>query len=138
MHLKKYRRAEGGAKILGGEKSRFYAKKSYFFQFLGGGCRVHPPPGSAPAWPLYKTAKTHIHQTRRRWCNFFVEFNLQLWFVVTIVIVQMCLAFKKGLSRSLDLDSTYFIVNYITFGSDTSYSNLQRSSTNHYKRDHLT
>ena len=25
-------------------------------------------------------------------------------FVVTIVIVQMCLAFKKGLSRSLDLD----------------------------------
>jgi hypothetical protein len=24
--------------------------------------------------------------------------------VVTIVIVQMCLAFKKGLSRSLDLD----------------------------------
>jgi hypothetical protein len=25
-------------------------------------------------------------------------------FVVTIVIVQMCMAFKKGLSRSLDLD----------------------------------
>ena len=50
-------------------------------------------------------------------------------FVVTIVIVQMCLAFKKGLSRSLDLDLTYFIVNYITFGSDKSYSNLQRSST---------
>ena len=25
-------------------------------------------------------------------------------FVVTIVIVQMCLAFKKGLSRSLDFD----------------------------------
>jgi hypothetical protein len=25
-------------------------------------------------------------------------------FVVTIVIVQMCLAFKKGLGRSLDLD----------------------------------
>jgi hypothetical protein len=25
-------------------------------------------------------------------------------FVVTIVIAQMCLAFKKGLSRSLDLD----------------------------------
>ena len=26
------------------EKSRFYAKKSYFFQFQGGGaCRVHPP-----------------------------------------------------------------------------------------------
>ena len=40
----------------------------------------------------------------------------------------MCMAFKKGLSRSLDLDETYFIVNYIPFGSDTSYSNLQRSS----------
>ena len=34
--LKKLRRAEGGAKIVLGiscEKSRFYAKKSYFFQF---------------------------------------------------------------------------------------------------------
>ena len=33
------------------EKSRFYAKKSYFFQFQGGGGahRVSPPPGSAPA-----------------------------------------------------------------------------------------
>jgi hypothetical protein len=30
--------------------------------------------------------------------------GLQFDFVVTIVIVQMCLAFKKGLSRSLDLD----------------------------------
>ena len=35
-HLKKLRRAEGGAKIFWGiscEKSRFYAKKSYFFRF---------------------------------------------------------------------------------------------------------
>ena len=32
--------------------------------------------------------------------NFICNFD----FVVTIVIVQMCLAFKKGLSRSLDLD----------------------------------
>ena len=34
-HLKKLRRAEGGAKFFGGiscEKLRFYAKKSYFFQ----------------------------------------------------------------------------------------------------------
>ena len=34
------------------EKSRFYAKKSYFFPILGGGVarRVRPPPGSAPGW----------------------------------------------------------------------------------------
>ena len=32
-----------------------------------------------PFWALYKTAKTHIHQTRRSWCNFFIEFHLQLW-----------------------------------------------------------
>ena len=35
-HLKKLRRAKGGENIFGGiscEKSRFYAKKSYFFQF---------------------------------------------------------------------------------------------------------
>ena len=35
-HLKKMRRTEGGANILGyfvWKKSRFYAKKSYFFQF---------------------------------------------------------------------------------------------------------
>ena len=34
-HLKKLRRAEGGAKFFWGiscEKSRFYAKKSYFFR----------------------------------------------------------------------------------------------------------
>ena len=78
-HLKKLRRVEGGAKIFGVfrvknhdfapknhifsncggrrenfwgiscEKSRFYAKKSYFFLILGGaraGCAPHP--GSAP------------------------------------------------------------------------------------------
>jgi hypothetical protein len=35
-HLKKLRRVEGGTKIFGifrVKKSRFYAKKSYFFQF---------------------------------------------------------------------------------------------------------
>ena len=81
-HLKKLRRAEEGANILGVfrvknhyftpknhsfynyggrrekvwgiscEKSRFYAKKTYFFPILGGaraGC-TPPPPGSAPAF----------------------------------------------------------------------------------------
>ena len=79
-HLKKLRRAEEGANILGVfrvknhyftpknhsfynyggrrekfwgiscEKSRFYAKKTYFFPILGGGGRAGcaPPPGSAP------------------------------------------------------------------------------------------
>ena len=38
-HLKKLRRAEGGAKIFGAfrvKKSRLYAKKSYFLTILGG------------------------------------------------------------------------------------------------------
>jgi hypothetical protein len=78
-HLKKLRRAEEDAKILGVfrvknhyftpknhsfynyggrrekcwgiscEKSRFYAKKTYFFPILGGGVhRVHPPPWIRP------------------------------------------------------------------------------------------
>jgi hypothetical protein len=35
VHFKKLRQAEGGEKFLGilCEKSRFYANKSYFFQF---------------------------------------------------------------------------------------------------------
>jgi hypothetical protein len=37
-------------------------------------------------------------------CSDLVEDLCKLDFVVTIVIVQMCLVFKKGLSRSLDLD----------------------------------
>ena len=78
-HLKKLRRVEGGANIFGVfrvknhdfapknhifsncggrrenfwgiscEKSRFYAKKSYFFLILGGGAsRVRPPPWIRP------------------------------------------------------------------------------------------
>ena len=42
-HLKILRRAEGGAKIVWGiscEKSRFYAKKSYFSNFRGGAQNV--------------------------------------------------------------------------------------------------
>ena len=89
-HLKQLRRAEEGANILGVfrvknhyftpknhsfynyggrreifwgiscEKSRFYAKKTYFFPILGGaraGCAPSPPPGSAPA---YAHDRTHI------------------------------------------------------------------------------
>ena len=37
------------------EKSRFYAKKSYFFQFQG-----PPPPGSAPANVLSKLPRAHL------------------------------------------------------------------------------
>ena len=48
---KKLRRAEGRAKHFWGiswEKSRFYAKKSFFFPILGGRAQGALPPGSAP------------------------------------------------------------------------------------------
>ena len=51
--LKKLRRAEGGANIFGVffcEKSRFYAKILYFFQFYGGG----EPPGFVPGASIQK------------------------------------------------------------------------------------
>jgi hypothetical protein len=53
VHLKKLHRVEGGTKFFWGiscEKSRFYANKSYFFQFKGGGGTGCIPPGSAPAF----------------------------------------------------------------------------------------
>ena len=91
-HLKKLRRAEGGAKIFGVfrvknhdftpknlifsncggrlencwgiscEKSRFYAKKSYFFQFYGGGgaCRVRPTPWIR-FWLKCQTCRSSAH-----------------------------------------------------------------------------
>ena len=39
------------------EKSRFYAKKSYFFQFQGGCAPGAPPAGSAPAMHTYLKKK---------------------------------------------------------------------------------
>ena len=42
------------------EKSRFYAKKSYFFPILGGGGRASVPPGSAPDPPLTSMAKFYL------------------------------------------------------------------------------
>jgi hypothetical protein len=44
-------------------------------------------------------------------------------FVVTIVIVQMCLAFKKGLSRSLDLIK-FTLFKTLPMSSDLSCSDL--------------
>ena len=78
--------------------------------------------GCAPACPLYKLPKHTYTRPEEAGVTSLLNSICNFDFVVTIVIVQMCLAFKKGLSRSLDL--AYFIVNYITFGSDTSYSNL--------------
>ena len=46
MYLKKNAPSGGRRENVWGiscEKSRFYAKKSYFFQFQGGLCRVRPP-----------------------------------------------------------------------------------------------
>ena len=55
-HLKKIAPSGGRRENVWGiscEKSRFYAKKSYFSNFRGGASRVRPPPppppGSAPA-----------------------------------------------------------------------------------------
>ena len=54
-HLKKLRRAEGGAKIVGVFRVKFYANKLYFFQF---------PPGSAPVrCSCCKRDKTDVSPT---------------------------------------------------------------------------
>jgi hypothetical protein len=51
-HLKKLRRAEGGAKIVGVFRVKnhdFTSKNLFFSNFRGGARRVRPPPpGSAP------------------------------------------------------------------------------------------
>jgi hypothetical protein len=56
-HLKKLRRAEGGAKNFGvfrGKNHDFTPKKIIFCPILGGARRVRPPPpGSAPANYMY-------------------------------------------------------------------------------------
>ena len=52
-HLKKIAPSGGRRENCWGiscEKSRFYAKKSYFFPILGGGERRVRPPGSAPVF----------------------------------------------------------------------------------------
>ena len=54
VDFKKFRRAEGGTKILGVFRLKnhdFTSKKSYFSNFRGGG--APPPSGSAPAVHLY-------------------------------------------------------------------------------------
>ena len=60
--LKKIVPSRGGCKHFWGiscEKSRFYAKKSYFFQFWGG---VAPPAGSAPALDAQDTRQRQTKQ----------------------------------------------------------------------------
>ena len=57
MHLKKLRRAEGGAiifRVFRVKNHDFTPKKIIFFQILGRGGvgRVPPPPGSAPGCSL--------------------------------------------------------------------------------------
>jgi hypothetical protein len=55
-HLKKLRRAEGGAKNFGvfrGKNHDYTPKKIIFCPILGGARRVRPPPGSAPANYMY-------------------------------------------------------------------------------------
>ena len=49
-HLKKLRRAEGGAKVFGvfRVKNHEFTPKNHIFSNFRGGRRVRPPPGSAP------------------------------------------------------------------------------------------
>ena len=64
-HLKKLRRAEGGAKIVGVfrvKNSRFCAKMFSFFPILGGWGRRVRPPGSAPGI-VVKHIQQHIYTT---------------------------------------------------------------------------
>ena len=86
------------------EKSRFYAKKSYFFSNFRGaraGCATLDPPLLDHFTKLPKPTYTRLEEADvTSLLNSICNFD----FVLTIVIVQMCLAFKKGLSRSLDLD----------------------------------
>jgi hypothetical protein len=99
-HLKKNRRAEEGAKIFG----VFRVKKIIFFPILGwqapGAPSLDPPLfdhfTKLPKHTYTRPEEADVTSLLNSICNFD--------FVVTIVIVQMCLAFKKGLSRSLDLD----------------------------------
>jgi hypothetical protein len=64
------------------EKSRFYAKKSYFFQLQGGARRVRPPPpGSVPAidvvicthfYIVFVSAEQHLPASQAQLFDVFV------------------------------------------------------------------
>jgi hypothetical protein len=80
-------------------KNHDFTPKIIFFPILGGssGC----PPlldhfTKLPKHTYTRPEEADVTSLLNSICNFD--------FVITIVIVQMCLAFKKGLSRSLDLD----------------------------------
>ena len=76
------------------EKSRFYAKKSYFFSNFRGaraGCATLDPPLLDHFTKLPKPTYTRLEEADvTSLLNSICNFD----FVVTIVIVQMCLAFK--------------------------------------------
>ena len=100
-HLKKYRRAEGGAKMFGvfRVKNHDFTPKIIFFPILGGRGAGCPPLldhfTKLPKHTYTRPEEADVTSLLNSICNFD--------FVITIVI-EMCLAFKKGLSRSLDLD----------------------------------
>ena len=98
--LKKIAPSEGRRENCWGiscEKSRFYAKKIIFFPILGG--RAPGAPSLDPHLLDHFTKLPKHTYTRPEEADVTSICNFD--FVVTIVIVQMCLAFKKGLSRSL-------------------------------------
>jgi hypothetical protein len=79
----------------------FTPKNHILSNFLGGRGGAGCPPlldhfTKLPKHTYTRPEEADVTSLLNSICNFD--------FVVTIVIVQMCLAFKKGLSRSLDLD----------------------------------
>ena len=85
-------------------KNHDFTPKNHFFPILGGrspGAPSLDPPlldhfAKLPKHTYTRPEEADVTSLLNSICNFD--------FVATIVIVQMRLAFKKGLSRSLDLD----------------------------------
>ena len=123
-HLKKLRRAEGGANIFGVfrvknhdytpknhiftncggrrenfwgiscEKSRFYAKKSYFFPILGGG----RPPGSSPV--IYLSLRLVMSNT----------YHVVFMFCLSLSYVSYVANFSFFFGQFLNVPSVFFNV----------------------------
>jgi hypothetical protein len=96
----------GGAKIFGvfRVKNHDFTPKNHIFSNLrgaGAGCAL---PGSPMLDHFTKLPKLTYTRPEEADVTSLLNSICNFDFVVTIVIVQMCLAFKKGLSRSPDLD----------------------------------
>ena len=84
-HLKKIAPSGGRRENVWGiscEKSRFYAKISYFFQFWGDAPGCAPPPGSAPGLGNQAFTKPVEWAVTVLWvsiCLYFYDFSTGFW-----------------------------------------------------------